>query len=100
VLATARTDRNRTASRFTSTLPSESEKPEREPRQNIAMLYTFIGLLFAALPEERVLQFWGSGPQGSFRPTYQESVESISGRLPAWAVWSTVTPTTYVCNKH
>ena len=95
VLATARTDRNRTASRFASTLPSESEKPEPEPRQDIAMLYTFIGLLFAALPEERALQFWGSGPQqGSFRPTYQESVESISGRLPAflqWAVWSTPT---------
>ena len=95
VLATARTDRNRTASRFASTLPPESEKPEPEPRQDIAMLYTFIGLLFAALPEERALQFWGSGPQqGSFRPTYQESVESISGRLPAflqWAVWSTPT---------
>ena len=95
VLATARTDRNRTASRFASTLPPESEKPEPEPRQDIAMLYTFIGLLFATLPEERALQFWGSGPQpGSFRPTYQESVESISGRLPAflqWAVWSTPT---------
>ena len=95
VLATARTDRNRTASRFASTLLPESEKPELEPRQDIAMLYTFIGLLFAALPEERALQFWGSGPQqGSFRPTYQESVESISGRLPAflqWAVWSTPT---------
>ena len=95
MLATARTDRNRTASHFASTLPSESEKPEPEPRQDIAMLYTFIGLLFAALPEERALQFWGSGSQqGSFRPTYQESVESISGRLPAflqWAVWSTPT---------
>ena len=95
VLATARTDRNRTASRFASALPPESEKPEPAPRQDIAMLYTFIGLLFAALPEERALQFWGSGPQqGSFRSTYQESVESISGRLPAflqWAVWSTPT---------
>ena len=95
VLATARTDRNRTASRFASTLPLESEKPEPEPRQDIAMLYTFIGLLFVALPEERALQFWGSGPQqGSYIPTYQESVESISGRLPAflqWAVWSTPT---------
>ena len=95
VLATARTDRNRTASRFASTLPPESEKSEPEPRQDIAMLYTFIGLLFSALPEERALQFWGSGPQqGSFRLTYQESVESISGRLPAflqWAVWSTPT---------
>ena len=95
MLATVGTDSNRTASRFASTLPPESEKPEPEPRQDIAMLYSFIGLLFAAQPEERALQFWGSEPQqGSFRPTYQESVESISGRLPLpaflqWAVWST-----------
>jgi nuclear pore complex protein Nup205 len=40
VLDTARTDLNRTASRFASTLPPESEKPEPEPRQDIAMLYT------------------------------------------------------------
>lgn len=85
VLASARTDRNRTTSHFASTLLSESEKPQ--PRQDIAMLYTFIGLLFAALPEERALQFCGSGPQqGSFRPTYQESVESISGVLTVGSV--------------
>ncbi|KAF8154003.1 nucleoporin Nup186/Nup192/Nup205 [Crassisporium funariophilum] len=94
VLANARTDRNRGAPRFASTLPSEPEKAET-PRQDIAMLYSFIGLLYTALPSERALQFWGSGPQqGHSGVTYQESVESTSGRLPAflqWAIWSTPT---------
>ena len=93
ILATARTDRNRTASRFASTLPAEVEKPELTPRHDIAMFYTFIGLLYTALPEERALQFWGSSPsQSSYRASYQETVESSSGRLPAflqWVVWST-----------
>ncbi|KAF8970600.1 nucleoporin Nup186/Nup192/Nup205 [Flammula alnicola] len=95
VLASARTDRNRTASRFASAIPPEPEKPGPPPRQDIAMLYSFIGLLYSALPPERALQFWGSGPQQpSHRLTFQESVEATSGRLPAflqWAVWSTPT---------
>ncbi|KDR74068.1 hypothetical protein GALMADRAFT_250802 [Galerina marginata CBS 339.88] len=92
VLASARTDRNRTASRFVSTLSTEPEKSGPSPRHDIAMLYSFIGILYNALPEERALQFWGSGQQPSHRTTYQESVESTSGRLPSflqWAVWST-----------
>ncbi|KAJ3509906.1 hypothetical protein NLJ89_g4967 [Agrocybe chaxingu] len=95
VLANVRTDRTRTTSRFASTLPPEPEKNDPPPRHDIATLYTFIGLLYAALPPERALQFWGAGPQQqSYRPTYQESVESTSGRLPTflqWAVWSTPT---------
>ena len=99
VLATARTDRSRTASYFASTVGSstllpEPEKPEPERRQDIAMLYTFWSFIIA-LPGERALQFLRSGlQQDSFRPVYQESMESISGRHPAflqWAVWSTPT---------
>ncbi|CAA7262620.1 unnamed protein product [Cyclocybe aegerita] len=95
VLANVRTDRTRTTSRFSSTLPPEPEKNEPPPRHDIATLYSFIGLLYATLPPERALQFWGAGPQQqSYRPTYQESLESTSGRLPTflqWAVWSTPT---------
>ncbi|PPQ70405.1 hypothetical protein CVT25_000888 [Psilocybe cyanescens] len=95
VLATARTDRNRTAYRFSTAVSPDTDKPGPPPRHDIAMLYSFIGLLYSALPKERALQFWGSSPQpGSFRLTYQESVESTSGRLPSflqWAVWSTPT---------
>ena len=90
ILANARTDRR--ASRFASTVPPDSDKTESPPRHDIAMLYTFIGLLYTALPPERALQFWGAGPSHSLRPTYQETLESSSGRLPAflqWAVWST-----------
>ena len=98
VLATVRTDCNRTESRFASTLPPESEKPKPEAlnpvRKDIAMLYTFVGLLSAALPEESVLQFLGQDPLSNKVPLDlhdKESVESISGRLPTFiqrAVWS------------
>lgn len=93
ILANARSDWSRQASRFPSTLPLEQEKQESALRHDIAILYTFIGLLYAALPSERALQFWGAGPsQPSSQATHQEKFESASGRLPAflqWAVWST-----------
>src|SRR5258705_544789 len=92
ILANARTDRNRTT-RFSSAIPHEAERPGATPRHDVAMLYTFIGLLYSTLPPERALQFWGAGNNhASQNPTYQEAVESTSGRLPTflqWAVWST-----------
>ena len=93
LLANVRTDRNRPASRFGTAIPPEVDKPGVIPRHDIAMLYTFIGLLYSALPPERALQFWGAGQNhGSEKPTYQEVVETTTGRLPTflqWAVWST-----------
>lgn len=94
VLASARTDRARTSSaRFAGSLAPNSDKPLLPPRNDIAALYAFIGLLYSALPPERALQFWGAGLQGeSNRTTYLEYVESTAGKLPAflqWAVWST-----------
>ncbi|KAF8183807.1 nucleoporin Nup186/Nup192/Nup205 [Mycena galopus ATCC 62051] len=89
VIASARTDRTRAApARFASTEP---DRPAVSPRSDIAMLYSFIGLLYSALPAERALQFWGSNPIGDSH-TYLEYLESTMGRLPAflqWAVWST-----------
>lgn len=92
VLANARTDRNRASSRFPLSQPPSAEHPEPAPRQDIVLLYSFIGLLYSALPAERAIQFWGSGPQSSRQLTFQEAIEATSGRLPAflqWAVWST-----------
>ncbi|KAF9529076.1 nucleoporin Nup186/Nup192/Nup205 [Crepidotus variabilis] len=93
ILATARTDRNRNASRFGSTMQVDPENSPTVPRHDIAMLYTFIGLLYDTLPAERALQFWGAGPSpSSYRLSYQETQEVTSGRLPAflqWAIWST-----------
>ncbi|KAF7345118.1 hypothetical protein MVEN_01675900 [Mycena venus] len=92
VLASARTDRTRAGpARFASSLAPEADRPAVSPRSDIAMLYSFIGLLYSALPPERALQFWGSNPLGDSH-TYLEYLESTMGRLPAflqWAVWST-----------
>ncbi|KAF9556462.1 hypothetical protein CPC08DRAFT_641486 [Agrocybe pediades] len=91
-LVLARTDRTRTASRFSTTIAPEADEAGSAPRHDIAMLYSLIGLLFTALPEESALQFWGSSPLQSRRLTYQQTAEASSGRLPAflqWAVWST-----------
>ncbi|KAJ6461668.1 nucleoporin Nup186/Nup192/Nup205 [Mycena sanguinolenta] len=91
VLASARTDRTRAGpARFASSLATETDRPAVSPRSDIAMLYSFIGLLYSALPAERALQFWGSNPHGGSY-TYLEYLESTMGRLPAflqWAVWS------------
>ncbi|KAJ7041203.1 nucleoporin Nup186/Nup192/Nup205 [Mycena alexandri] len=89
VLANARTDRTRAGpTRFATSVAPEGAS---SPRSDIAMLYSFIGLLYSALPPERALQFWGSNPHGESH-TYLEYLETTMGRLPAflqWAVWST-----------
>ncbi|KAF9477995.1 hypothetical protein BDN70DRAFT_880524 [Pholiota conissans] len=93
VLASARTDRARTV-RFSTPRPP-ADTPEATPRQDIALLFSFIGLLYSSLPEESAIQFWGSTPPSRiYQPTFQEAVESTTGRLPAflqWAVWSAPT---------
>ena len=38
---------------------------QKDPAKLIAMLFSFIGILFSALPPERGLQFWGSVPSSS-----------------------------------
>ncbi|KAI0695309.1 nucleoporin Nup186/Nup192/Nup205 [Cytidiella melzeri] len=64
------------------------------PRNDIAMLFSLIGVLYTSLPPERALQFWGGGiptNQPAFY-SYMACVEKTSGRLPPflqWAVWST-----------
>ena len=90
ILASTRQDKSR---HFRS--PATRTEPDRStqaPRNDIAMLFSFIGILFSALPAERALQFWGSAPSASQRPSWLEIVEAQAGKLPAflqWAVWST-----------
>ncbi|KAI0270638.1 nucleoporin Nup186/Nup192/Nup205 [Gloeopeniophorella convolvens] len=90
ILASTRQDRSR---HFRSTAArSEPDKPAQAPRNDIAMLFSFIGILFSALPAERALQFWGSAPSESQRSSWLEIVEAQAVKLPAflqWAVWST-----------
>jgi nuclear pore complex protein Nup205 len=99
LLANARTDRNRMLrstlgqSRHPSHPPaSESSSQTAPPRNDIAMLYSLLGLLYSALPAERALQFWGGGQGEGQRMAYLNHVESTTGKLPSflqWAVWST-----------
>lgn len=87
VMSSARTDRSRFR---VASMPPPSE--QASPRNDVAMLYSFIGLLYGALPPERALQFWGSGPHSSHEATYLEQAEAVAGKLPTflqWAVWST-----------
>lgn len=88
VLASARLFRSVTHS-------GQDSDSQASPRNDIAMLYSFIGLLYSILPPERALQFWGATPlTETHRLTYLEITETNAGRLPSflqWAVWSTQT---------
>ncbi|KAI6135337.1 nucleoporin Nup186/Nup192/Nup205 [Pisolithus thermaeus] len=91
VLASARTDRTRMF-RSTATSAADAEG-QTQPRNDIATLYNFIGILYSTLPPERALQFWGATPKTDGRPLlYIEITELSAGKLPSflqWAVWST-----------
>ena len=91
LLASARNDRSRYL-RNGPPAPSANLPPAEadKPRNDIATLLSFIGLLYSSLPPERALQFWGATPKEPI--TYAEYVEATSGKLPAflqWVVWST-----------
>ncbi|KAH9982000.1 nucleoporin Nup186/Nup192/Nup205 [Russula compacta] len=89
ILASTRQDRSRHFR--SSTTRAEPDRSTQVPRNDIAMFFSFIGILFSALPSERALQFWGSAPSESQRPCWLEIVEAQAGKLPAflqWAVWS------------
>ncbi|KAF9815688.1 hypothetical protein IEO21_04405 [Rhodonia placenta] len=100
LLAGTRPDRSRTyrasqthaSSRFVPGA-SESERPNTPPRNDMAVLFSLIGLLYSTLPPERAVHFWGGGIiLDGRRSTYSQYSESSSGKLPAflqWAVWST-----------
>lgn len=91
MLASVRTDRSRM---FRSAAPVSGESEcQPTPRNDIAMLYSLIGILYTSLPPERALQFWGATPLGETHGlSYMEITEMSAGKLPTflqWAVWST-----------
>ncbi|THH18242.1 hypothetical protein EW146_g2707 [Bondarzewia mesenterica] len=89
ILANARSDRSRVFR--ASTARVEPDKMHA-PRNDIAMLFSFIGILYSSLPPDRALQFWGCNLPDLQQMSYMEQVESTAGKLPAflqWAVWST-----------
>ena len=98
LLANQRTDRTRIFRSTTGQTRHSGHPPGPDgahpaaPRNDIAMLYSLIGLLYSALPAERALQFWGGGFAEGQRVAYLNHVESAVGKLPSflqWAVWST-----------
>ncbi|CCM02106.1 uncharacterized protein FIBRA_04183 [Fibroporia radiculosa] len=95
LLTGVRGDRSRSfrSSQAQPSARSESDKPAAPPRNDMAVLFSLIGLLYSTLPPERALHFWGAGVVAeSQRSTYSQALESISGKLPGflqWAVWST-----------
>ncbi|KAG9311041.1 hypothetical protein JVU11DRAFT_8939 [Chiua virens] len=72
---------------------SSEDEGQPVPRNDIAMLYSLIGILYTSLPPERALQFWGATPLGETHGlSYMEITEMSVGKLPSflqWAVWST-----------
>ncbi|KAI0351635.1 hypothetical protein OH77DRAFT_1429461 [Trametes cingulata] len=97
LLAGARTDRSRM---FRSAIPptasrsaAEADKPAAPPRNDMAMLFSFIGMLYTMLPEERALHFWGAGGVNpELRSSYTEHLELSSTKLYGflqWSIWST-----------
>ncbi|KAI8972576.1 nucleoporin Nup186/Nup192/Nup205 [Trametes punicea] len=98
LLAGARTDRTRifrssiqpTASRVSA---AEADRPATPPRNDMAMLYSFIGMLYTMLPAEKALHFWGAGNvTPGLRSSYSEHLELSSTKLYGflqWSIWST-----------
>jgi nuclear pore complex protein Nup205 len=67
---------------------------QASPCNNIAILCSFIGLIYSILPSEQALQFWGATPlTETHRLTYLEIGETNAGWLPflQWGVRSTQT---------
>ena len=61
----------------------------KTPRNDIAAMFAFMGLLYASLPAEYALPYWGA--TGRVK-TYNDHLESTARKLPSflqWAVWST-----------
>jgi nuclear pore complex protein Nup205 len=79
----------------TSCLSLLIKNSQASPCNDIAILCSFIGLIYSILPSEQALQFWGATPlTETHHLTYLEIGETNAGRLPSflqWGVWSTQT---------
>ncbi|KAF9048038.1 hypothetical protein BDZ89DRAFT_1058002 [Hymenopellis radicata] len=87
VLASARGSTRGGPARYAT--PLAAPTPSSPPRNDVAMLYSLLGILYSSLPNDSALPFWGSSPRHSL--SYMEAAEVMAGKLPAflqWAVWS------------
>lgn len=94
LLASTRPDRSRTwrgSVLQSQPRPADTEKTGT-PRNDIAFMFSFIGLLYSALPPDYALPYWGSISVTGRRIIHSEHQESNANKLPSflqWAVWST-----------
>lgn len=90
LVAGMRADRSKgwrsTSQPTTTDAGTDQTKP---PRNDIAAMFALMGLLYASLPAEYALPYWGA--TGRVK-TYSDHLESTARKLPSflqWAVWST-----------
>ncbi|KAI0789160.1 nucleoporin Nup186/Nup192/Nup205 [Abortiporus biennis] len=91
--AHTRTDRSRNfrASSSSRGAPQEQTRTS-EPRNDMAVLFTLLGMLYSSLPPDYALPFWGSVILPFRRQIYTDHPEDVANKLPGflqWAVWST-----------
>ncbi|KAH8101334.1 nucleoporin Nup186/Nup192/Nup205 [Cristinia sonorae] len=58
-------------------------------RNDVAALFSFIGLLYSSLPPDHALSYWGAANPAV---SYNDHLEASARKLPSflqWAVWST-----------
>ncbi|THH28187.1 hypothetical protein EUX98_g6010 [Antrodiella citrinella] len=95
LVAGMRADRSKTwraASQSAARHPSSGEPGQdqsKAPRNDVGAMFSFMGLLYSALPPDYALPYWGAnGPV----KTHIDVLESTARKLPGflqWAVWST-----------
>ncbi|KAF8918329.1 nucleoporin Nup186/Nup192/Nup205 [Mucidula mucida] len=87
VLASARGSTRGGPARYAT--PLAAPTPSSPPRNDVAMLYSLLGILYSSLPNDSALPFWGSSPRHTL--SHMEAAEVMAAKLPAflqWAVWS------------
>ncbi|KZT24940.1 hypothetical protein NEOLEDRAFT_1178711 [Neolentinus lepideus HHB14362 ss-1] len=92
VLTTSRADRGRAGSVRPGGVRFAPANDQRPPRNDIAVLFAFVGALYTALPPDSALQYWGAQPSQTPRTSYLVLREMVEQKLPSflqWAVWST-----------
>lgn len=86
LLANARTDRTRSVRGAPPPLqPRVGSEP---PRNDMAVMFSFVGLLYSALSPDTALPFWGVIPRDR-RHLFPESTATKLPSFLQWAVWST-----------
>ncbi|TFK47235.1 hypothetical protein OE88DRAFT_1811406 [Heliocybe sulcata] len=92
LLTSSRADRGRAGSVRPGGVRFATPNDQHHPRNDIAVLFAFVGVLYTALPPDSALQYWGAHPPQTTRTPYLVLREMSEQKLPSflqWAVWST-----------